>query len=158
MGNCIEAFGVIKPPVSLEKAEKLNFFRNELILILNKHKPSDVVIERVFVGSNPSVSMFLGEFGGVAKEAIYDVLNINSVVIDNNKIKSYFGVRDKKSLFNKIVDLFDISCFVYSKHNDITDSMAICIYYYYNFIENKPFSAEICVYCNLDFKELICLN
>jgi len=62
-------FGKIMPDKKLDLAEKLSYFRSELVKLLEKYKPTCVAIEDVFVGRVNS-AIILSRFSGVDDECI----------------------------------------------------------------------------------------
>lgn len=125
-------YGKIAPSSKLDRAQKLNYFRKELIKILNKRKPTHIVIEDTFVGANPKVTKLLAEFAGVAKECCQDTLFINPYVMTNTTVKSYFGVKTKDGLYDEVVKMYklDKKEWTFSKYNDISDAVAQSVCYY----------------------------
>jgi Holliday junction resolvasome RuvABC endonuclease subunit len=132
-------FGRIKPDKKLETAEKLNYFRKELVKIVNRLKPNSIVIEDTFFGRNAKVSKLLAKFAGVAEQVILEHCRTCPDIIVNTVVKSFFKAYNKENLYYIIIDVmnFDENSFNYKEHNDITDSIAQLLFYYDNVLNIK---------------------
>jgi len=123
-------YGTIRPKKSLDKPAKLHTFREELKTVLKKFKPNYVVIENGFFGKNVKTLKVLSNFAGVAMECCLATLGVTPYIMSNSTPKSHFKVKNKKDLFEKIVEMCGFEDFNYDEHNDITDSIAQGICYY----------------------------
>lgn len=118
-------YGKITPDKKLTLAEKLSFFRSELIKIIDKHKPTAVAIEDVFVG-RVSSAIILSRFSGVAIEAVYSSTGIEPILMEATRVRKILGAgRKKEDVFNYIINRFNLTDWDFSSYNDITD--AICV-------------------------------
>ena len=134
----LKAYGNIKIKSTLDKGEKLFILRNELGCILKRHPSANIVIENGFAGRNISTLKTLSHFSGVAQECVYNILGIESYIMNNKIVKAYFEVATKEELFEVIKEIFKFKEFNFKEHNDITDSIAQAICYYNTIIkENK---------------------
>lgn len=122
--------GIIKTTNKDCLAKRLTIFRNALIKLFIKYKPTVVLLEDTFVGRNPAVNKLLSKFGGVAEQLVYEFLNTGPIIISNKTVKAFFCVKTKADLFEVIkhVHSWD-SDLDYKKHNDIADSLAQLLYY-----------------------------
>ena len=125
-------FGFIKPPKKLELSEKLHFFRNELVYVLESTLPDMVGIEDVFSSRNLKTFKLLSRFSGVGVEAVRSLLALEPEIVSVTQVRSCIGPQDKKSAFSKICDIYNKSEWVYEKHNDVADALAIAHYLYSN--------------------------
>jgi len=120
-------FGTIKPDSKITTTEKLHYFREELLKLFKRFKPTYVVLEDTFLGINPKVVKLLAKFGGVAEQAVYEHCKQIPHIMGNTTPKSFFKVKDKKGLFLVVLNLMgyeDDNLPAFSKWNDITDSIA----------------------------------
>ena len=124
-------YGTIQPGKKLSISEKLNYFRNELIKILKKYKPTYVVIEDTFLSKNPKVVKILAKFGGVAEQTVYEYTKKEPYIMSNTTPKSFFKVRRKEQLFIVMLNLLFLeeSSYPFNKWNDIMDSIAQLLCY-----------------------------
>lgn len=123
--------GIISLDKKMDKVIKLQKFRKILTEILLKEKPTDIVIEAVFMGINVRTIKILSEFSGVAQECCLSTVNIIPYVVENTTVKSFFKVRKKENLYDFILSLFDLKKddVPFKENNDIVDSIAQNIYY-----------------------------
>ena len=56
--------GVLRPPRGADLAERLNFLHRELLAIMTLDRPEIVVVERVFIATNPRSALVLGQARG----------------------------------------------------------------------------------------------
>jgi Holliday junction resolvasome RuvABC endonuclease subunit len=120
------SFGLIKTNPDFDVAERLCFFRQELVKLLHTFTPTHVVIEDVFLGFNVKTLILISKFAGVTLECCMTVSGIHPYIINTNTVKSYFKAENKEDVFNMIKEIFgwtedEIN---FKKHNDITDSIA----------------------------------
>lgn len=122
-------FGDIELDSGIDYFNRLIIYYYELQNLLKEIKPKNIVLESVFTGPNPKVSKVLYEFSAATKLCCYFNLNIVPTMVDNKTVKAYFGVKNKKLLFKKLVDLLKIKDLTYALGNDMVDSIALIIYY-----------------------------
>lgn len=123
--------GIIALDKKMDKVIKLQKFRKTLSEILLKEKPTDIIIEAVFMGINVRTIKILSEFSGVAQECCLSTINIIPYVVENTTVKAFFKVRKKEKLYDFILNLFDLKKddVPFKENNDIVDSIAQNIYY-----------------------------
>ncbi len=123
--NVLE-YGKIVPNKKLDLPEKLTYFRKELIKVLKKYKPTDIVLEDTFVGLNPKVTKLLAKFGGVAEQTVFEYCSKAPYIMSNTKPKSFFKTKKKVLLFTVVADLVGLGDaeHTFKEWNDITDSIA----------------------------------
>jgi len=123
--------GVISLDKKIDKVVKLQKFRKILSEILLKEKPTDIVIEAVFMGINVKTIKILSEFSGVAQECCLSTVNIIPYIVENTVVKAFFKVKKKENLYDFILNLFDLKKdgLPFKENNDIVDSIAQNIYY-----------------------------
>jgi len=119
-------FGLIKTNPELSVPERLCFFRQELLKLLQTFNPTHVVIEDVFLGFNVKTLVLISKFAGVALECCMSFAGIGPYIISTNTVKSYFKAENKEDVFNIIKEIFEWKDdeVNFKKHNDITDSIA----------------------------------
>lgn len=121
-------YGMIKPHKKLELSEKLVYFRTELIKILETTKPDIVAAEDVFFSRNPKTLKILSKFQGVAAEAVRETLGQPTNIVTVKEVRAVVGTQGKEEVFNEIVKMFKLKGWVFKKHNDITDAIAVAFY------------------------------
>ena len=137
--------GKIKTKATLTTAQRLHIFRGELARVMQIYKPKIVIIEDTFVGANPSVVKLLAKFAGVAEQLVFEQFKLPPVIISNKSVKAFFKVKDKKELFNVVVDIldWDSKSSSYKDFNDVIDSCAQLLYYYNEVLKTKVFREEL---------------
>lgn len=125
-------YGWIRPSKKFSPAEKLSFFRNELIFILNETMPDMVGIEDVFLFKNPNTMKLLSRFSGVACESVRTTFEIEPSLLKVSTIRSYIGtqVKSKKDTYKYLISKYKLKDWTFDTHNDITDALAtaICVH------------------------------
>ena len=121
--------GLIETKPKYERAERLCIFNLELVKLLKKYQPEEIVIEDTFAGKNIKTLKILSEFAGVAKFTCKKTLGVEPVIIANTKVKSYFKVKTKEALFYAACELFGHEDLVFKKDNDIMDATVQLLYY-----------------------------
>jgi len=122
-------FHKIKTSAKNSRGARLASFREQLIEVMDYYNVTDVVVEDAFSGINVRTLKMLAEFSGVAKEVIYDYLDMEPYVISNNTVKSYFKVRNKEDLFVVVASLLPKKPLTFKHDNDITDAYAQLLCY-----------------------------
>jgi Holliday junction resolvasome RuvABC endonuclease subunit len=118
-------FGVISPDKNLSLGEKLVFFRDSLQRLLEKYKPTKVVIEDVFI-RHKSVVVLLSRFSGVAIE-VCTKAGLEPELLTATEVRAVFGLKNKKELaFQYIVDRYKLD-WTFNKYNDIADSLLLAL-------------------------------
>jgi len=123
-------YGTIKTKSNKSTAERLTNFRSELRVILDKHKPSVVVLEDTFIGKNPSVNKLLSKFGGVAEQTVFEYCSNVPYIVSNKSVKAFFKAKCKEDMFAIVVDVleWDVRSHPFNKFNDIVDSIGQLMY------------------------------
>lgn len=134
-GHALYKYGIIKIDSKKDIHEKMVTFRDSIKKLLVKYKPSIVLIEDVWMGTNAKTSKILAKFCGIAEEAIYRTTKCKPIIIVNKHPKGLFKCKTKKDLYVFLRELLgkekEFSSF--SGYNDITDSIAQAYYYiHYN--------------------------
>ena len=137
-------YGLIKTSPKFTLAERLAYFRIELIKLLIEFRPSHVVMEDVFAGLNPKTLVMLAKFAGVAMEVIRSVAGVDPYIIHNNTVKSYFKAQNKQEVFSMIADIleWEPEKVSFKKHNDIADAIAQLLCYYDQTLKARVFRFE----------------
>lgn len=142
--------GIIKTSSDVNIAIRLNIFRNSILDLLDSYKVDYVLVESVYLGINPKTTILLASFSGVIQEVVYEYTGLLPNMLDTKKVKQFFNVKDKESVFERIVSLYNINNAVFKKHNDITDSIAQGVYFYVNILNNNDNTG--CVNYNINCK------
>lgn len=137
-------YGLIKTSPKFTRAQRLSYFRNEIVRLMLEYRPSHVVMEDVYAGLNPKVLILLAKFAGIVEEVSNSVAGVEPYIIHTNTVKSYFKAKNKETVFNAIVDLLDweeekVS---FKKHNDLSDAIAQLICYYDHVLDYRKFRFE----------------
>lgn len=137
-------FGLIKTDVKEERAKRLANFRKQLMFLLKKFKPKNVVIEDIYSNKNIKTLVILAKFSGVAEECCFSFNNLTPYILHTSKVKSYFKAQSKEDVFNAMISVleWEDGGFGFKKDNDITDAVAQLIFYYDCIISSKGCKIE----------------
>lgn len=116
--------GTICTTAKLSRAERLLQYSTLLEELLLRLRPDFIVQEDTFSGNNVTTLKILSEFAGVTKLVCKKVLNIESYVIANATVKSYFSSSTKEILFYFVCYLLNINDLTFKKDNDMIDAQA----------------------------------
>lgn len=64
------AHGTLRPPRSLQVAERLSFLHEGVRAVIHEHQPDAAAVEQVFVSVSPRSALVLGQARGVALAAV----------------------------------------------------------------------------------------
>lgn len=99
--------------------------------VIKKYKPDHVVIEFVFSGKNPKVTAGLNMMRGAVLHAMPSKINTVSDHLSTMR-KQVMGKMNaknrKKQVFLYMVEKFGLQHFKFTKDNDKTDAMLLCLY------------------------------
>jgi crossover junction endodeoxyribonuclease RuvC len=120
--------GVIKNTSTTAMSKRLVKIGEELREVFKKHKPSHVVVERIFLGKNVDSAFKLGHVRGVA---MYEAQKINANVIEYaaREVKkgiTGYGAAEKEQVRFLVLNYLKI------KENiqiDAADALALAIYH-----------------------------
>jgi crossover junction endodeoxyribonuclease RuvC len=124
-GNLLE-FGLIKLKTKDLKS-RIDTLSSEIKAILLKHKIDKVVIEAVFHGPNPKTTALLNKLQGAVILSLPDTVEIILVNASSAR-KQVLGQGTKYSkidVYNWAVKHHKLKDFIFTKHNDITDSILL---------------------------------
>lgn len=119
-------FGMIKPPKS-DLAEKLFYFRSQLLSIIERHKPDLVVIEDVFAGRNIGTTKLLSRFSGVALEASYSITSKEPLIVETTKVRKAFELPGKEEAFSYVKSRYKLD-WEFKTMNDVSDALLLALY------------------------------
>jgi len=125
-------YGIIQTNPKFSEGRRLALFREELIKLLSKLKPTHIVIEDTYAGNNIKTLKLLSKYAGVAIECCSSMARVNPYIIHTSTVKAYFKVKNKKDLFDFMLSLLeweDDKGISFEKHNDITDAIAQLLCY-----------------------------
>ena len=134
--------GLIKTKYMTNTGERLAVYSEKLEKLLLYFSPEAIVMEDTFSGKNVRTLKLLSEFAGVTKYICFKTLGIDPYVISNNTVKSYYKVRNKKALFDFLVDILDKKQLSFSKENDIIDAVAQLFCYTHTILGAYSFREE----------------
>jgi crossover junction endodeoxyribonuclease RuvC len=120
--------GVIKNTSAIEMSKRLVKIGEELKSLFEKYKPSQVVVEKIFLGKNVDSAFKLGQVRGVA---IYEAQKTNVKVVEYaaREVKkgiTGFGAAEKEQVRFLVLNYLKI------KENiqiDAADALALAIYH-----------------------------
>lgn len=135
--------GLIKTTPKQTHAERLVYFRNELMELIQMYRPSHVVMEDVYAGLNAKTLVLLAKFSGVAQETFRSMADIEPYIIHTNTVKAFFKAKNKEQVFDIIVDIMEFDDYTYKKHNDITDAVAQLFCYMDHVLNTRIFRTEM---------------
>jgi Holliday junction resolvasome RuvABC endonuclease subunit len=137
-------FGIIKTNSKFSEGQRLAYFRNELIKLLLEFRPSHVVMEDIYAGNNVKTMKLLAKYAGVAQEVCVSVAGIDPYVIHNGTVKSYFKAKNKRELFDFVVELlgWEDDNVSFNKHNDVIDAIGQLVCYYDQVLGARKFREE----------------
>jgi len=124
-------FGLIKTTNKSTEGERLVLFRNELINILSKYRPTHIVMEDIFGGRNMKTLKLLAKFSGVAQECNKAFTGIDTEIMHTSTVRAYFKVKTKREIFDEVISLlgWEDKEWSFNKYNDITDAISQLICY-----------------------------
>lgn len=126
------SFGTIKIPEGLGLGERLTVFKEALVEVLERVKPSSIIIEETFAGRNMSTLKLLSRFSGVAIESCFSFLKVEPQVILASSVRSFLGCgKSKKEAFDYINKKYSLK-WSFEKYNDITDALCLALYLHKN--------------------------
>ena len=117
-------WGKIEPPSNMTLSEKLSYFRKEVVKLLEKHKPTRIIVEDVYIRFM-GVAAVLYRFSGVILEATYTVTGNNAELLTATTVRKILGCGKKKDAYDYVVKRYNILDWKFSTHNDVTDSIAL---------------------------------
>jgi Holliday junction resolvasome RuvABC endonuclease subunit len=137
-------YGLIKTTPKFTRAQRLAYFRNEVIRLMMEFRPTHIVMEDVYAGLNPKTLILLAKFAGVVEEVSVSIAGVEPYIIHTNTVKAYFKAKNKKQIFNFIADLLDWESdkVSYKKHNDISDAIAQLLCYMDTVLDYRKFRFE----------------
>ena len=138
-------YGLIKTSPKLSEPQRLAYFRNEIIKLLLEFRPTHVVIEDIYAGININTMKLLAKFAGVVEECCVTIAGIDPYIIHTSTVKAYFKAKNKRQLFNFMIELLDWENddkIKFTKHNDIVDAIAQLLVYYHKVLSVRSFRTE----------------
>ena len=122
------AYGKITIEKCKSLSEKLFFFRTEVILLICKYKPTDVVVEDTYL-LNVKTLKTLMQFIGILNESYFNLYNKTISIVSPNTVRSKFKLKGKEAVFNFIESKYSLGL-DFDCGNDITDAILQGLYYY----------------------------
>jgi len=137
-GGRLLNYGVIRAAGSIP--ERLKIMRDDIIIILNKYKPTICAIEDMISFKFGHVAKLLNYFNGVAYLCCYDYNGNDIIFITSSAMKASIGVNPralkkagydragiKEIVYNKICEIYHIKIFEddpdYKYRHDIADAI-----------------------------------
>jgi Holliday junction resolvasome RuvABC endonuclease subunit len=131
-------FGVIAVPAKCSTQNKLAIFKYNVRALLKIHMPDYVVIEETYL-KNVKTLKALMQFIGVANMECFEVLNKEPVFLNTMTVRSFFGLKNKESVFYYIQDKYKrkLKNYTFEEGNDITDSILQALYWWLELISKE---------------------
>lgn len=122
------SWGKIKIPSKLPLAERLVLFRDELDSLINKIKPTDIVIEDVFALKNVKTLKLLTRFNGVALEISRRFLGKEPQLVLTSSVRASLKCgRSKEEAFQFICKKYNLD-WTFDEMNDVSDAVSLGLY------------------------------
>lgn len=122
------SYGHIRTSSKLTLPQRLVLFRNSLDELIEKVKPTHIVIEDVFSGRNVSTMKLLARFNGVAVELSRRVLKKDPHIVLTTEVRSGLGCgRSKEEAFAYICQRYNLD-WEFKKMNDVADALMLALY------------------------------
>jgi Holliday junction resolvasome RuvABC endonuclease subunit len=119
--------GNIKTNSRKSYGERLNDFESQLIDVIKKYKPDEIIIEDIFKGRSMLTFKSLAMFRGVGINTIYRETGKNPISVMASEARSLVGIKNKKEdAFEFIVNKYNLD-YDFEEHNDITDSITLAL-------------------------------
>jgi len=121
------SLGTINPNSKLSYGERLKYFADELILLLQKHNPDKVIIEDIFRGPNIITFKVLAMFRGVCFYTVFSTIGINPISImptAARKLANVGGIT-KEDGFKFVKKRYRFQKYKFDTHNDICDAIVL---------------------------------
>ncbi len=123
------SYGTIKVPASLELAERLEKFRDEVEEVILRTKPDLVVIEDIFFLRSISTVKLLARFSGVALEVSRRMTKQEPCLVLSSTVRSKLECgKSKEEAFKYICDKYKLTDWKFKEHNDIADALCLALY------------------------------
>lgn len=124
------SLGLITPEASASLEDKLCYFRDELVKLLDRYKPEVVVIEDTYLRfQNPHTLKQLARFSGVAIEACARSGAKVELITATQARKNCCGKQGKDfkkpEVFKYFKEKYDLTSWEFDTHNDISDAAAL---------------------------------
>jgi Holliday junction resolvasome RuvABC endonuclease subunit len=109
---------------------KLEYFANEIGLLLSKYSPDVVIIEETYLKNVLTLKKLL-QYVNIVLEMSCRILGIEPVFISPNTVRSNFKVKTKEEAYVYVVKKYKskFKNSTFKKDNDITDSIIMGLYY-----------------------------
>jgi Holliday junction resolvasome RuvABC endonuclease subunit len=129
------SFGLIKTSSSMSLGERLCKFRNEVEELIDRVKPTHIVIEDVFSGRNVKTMKLLARFNGVAVELSKRKTDTEPLIVLTASVRKFLKCgKSKEEAFAYICDRYNLE-WEFKKTNDITDAISLALYLHGNIEE-----------------------
>ena len=115
-----------------QKRTQLKLFRKQLRAVIKKYKPDLIVYETVYSGPNPKTTARLNQLRGIALEVPDMQIKVNSDPLNTIRrlVLGEGKSHTKKDVFNWAVKKYKLTELIFSKDNDITDSILLSFWGY----------------------------
>ena len=129
--DCI-AYGAIKTPSHLRLEDRLLIIRQDLLEIIDRHKPRVAAVERLFFNTNVTTAMAVAHARGVIllslAEAGIEIFEYTPLQV-KSKLTGY-GMAEKAQMQSMVQRTLNLD--KPPKPDDAADGLALCICYYFS--------------------------
>lgn len=121
--------GTINPDSKRSYGERLLYFEEEVIRLVQKHKPDKVIIEDIFKGPNITTFKVLAMFRGVCIKVIFEELGFDPISVMPSEARKLVGVDGikKEDAFEFVVKKYKLNDYDFDKDNNITDAIVLAL-------------------------------
>lgn len=127
--------------------ERLHFFEKALRDLIRKYKPKKILIEDIWRGPNPRTMQVLAYYHGATRKVVFEAINQEPIVLQTTPVRRIIEAKyevilapskkvkiaknikksSKELTFDFIKKKYKLRGYVFKKHNDITDAIALCL-------------------------------
>jgi Holliday junction resolvasome RuvABC endonuclease subunit len=119
--------GTINPNSKSSYGERLQYFSEQLIYLIQEYNPDKVVVEDIFRGPNAKTFKTLAMFRGVCFLTVFNETGKNPISIMPTEARKLVGTQGvtKEDGFNFVMNKYAFSEYTFDTHNDITDAIIL---------------------------------
>lgn len=121
-----KSMGTINPNSKFSLGQKLLFFENELIKIIEAYAPDVIIMEDIYRGPNIKTFQTLAMFRGVCFKIVFNKLGKDPICVMPTEARKLISIGpSKEDGFNFVVNKYKLPDFNFDTHNDICDAVVL---------------------------------
>jgi Holliday junction resolvasome RuvABC endonuclease subunit len=122
-----DAYGLIHSDKKQSEGARLVYFQNEIVKLIDRFKPTDIITEDIFKGFNIVSFKVLAQYRGVALKTIYEQTNKEAESMLAVTARTLVGVGIKKEqAFEGIIKKYKLKGdFDFERDNDFIDAYCL---------------------------------